>query len=203
MKLFKLLLAIIIVAIIAGCSPIPPLPPPAPPEPTEIPIELLSFPSLDWFASWLRNNYHWTSDKVTTDGNYSNYYFTPAEIVMPVVRLVNGEIVEKIPLQDDCDGWSTLTAFILWKNFGYEAYVVSVSNGKVAHMLSYGYGPNGEFVMIDTPWIYTKYNSLEEFFDNRYVGYRIRSQREISEFLEELYSEGHHRYYTEEVEYGY
>lgn len=206
LKLCKLLLFLLIfILIIAGCStPISPTPTVTPTiiERTEIPSELLSFKTITEFKLWLWNNYNYLDDEYWS--GYKDYPLTPAEWYMSCIRDANSynRIIEKRPYIGDCEDYAGLAAYFLWRALGYDAYVGVIPNfsePNISHMICFGFGSLGDFVVVNAPWVSTRYKSIEEYMHNVYPDKRVVDIMPIETYLEDLYAKGHHRYWDEEI----
>ncbi len=195
MKYFKIFLFII--TILAGCNiPAPvPLPTPTPIEKTEIPAYLFySISNITELKQWLQNNYNYIKDEDWS--GYKDYPLTPAEFFMSEI-LIYGVPVQRTPITGDCEDYASLTAYLLWKVLDYDAYIAIIpefSEPNISHMISFGKGPNGKFVVVNSPWISTQYSSIDEYMQTAYPDKRLGNITPIETYLEKLYSQGHHRY---------
>ena len=170
------------------------------PEPTSTPTYIQDYIKIPtWIIEpkdieiWLKqSNAQYISDKFLTE--YSNYYFTPAEMVMTEIPDVNhpGNIIEKQPFHGDCDDFAIFTAYLL-DYLGYESYYVTISNKEIAHAISYGKKEN-EVVIFDLWYYRDGYSNLEDYIAKKYPSCIINRKVNINSFLEQLFMEGHIQY---------
>lgn len=192
------LFLIIFFTLFIGCNLSTPLPTPTPIEieKTEIPSYILStITNVAELKQWLWQNYNYTSDEIWS--GYSDYPLTPAEFFMSEI-LINGVPVSKNTLIGDCEDYAALTAFLLWKALGYDAYVAIIPDfsPNTNHMIAFGKGPNGELVVINSPWVSTKYSSIEKYMQSVYPDKQLINITPIDVYLDTLYLKGHHRYWN-------
>lgn len=198
MKSNKLLLFVILfIFSLIGCNQYSTQPTP---EPTSTPTYIQDYIKIPtWIIEpkdieiWLKqSNARYISDKFLTE--YSNYYFTPAEMVMTEIPDVNNleRTIKKQPFHGDCDDWAIFTAYLL-DYLGYESYYVAISNGLVGHAIAYA--EKDDDVAIFDLWHYKEgYISLEDYIARKYPNHTIRKKIPINEFLEQLFAEGHIKY---------
>lgn len=201
-KLLLILLAFyFILFVFVGCvNETQPIPYPTISIRYEIPPEIIfSIRSVEELKFWLWQNYNYVKDD--TWSGIKDYPLTPAEVIMSRIKTTKGTIVTKPPISGDCEDYASLTAFILWKAFNYDAYVAIIKNfgPRTHHMIAYGYGPNGEFIVVNSPWVVTRFSSLEEYMKHAYPDKKIGMQKPIATYLEELYIKGHHKYWDEDI----
>lgn len=172
------------------------------PEPTSTPTYIQDYIKIPtWIIEpkdieiWLKqSNARYISDKFLTE--YSNYYFTPAEMVMTEIPDVNNleRTIKKYPFTGDCDDWAIFTAYLL-DYLGYESYYVTISNKEIAHAISYGKKEN-EVVIFDLWYYRDGYSNLEDYIAKKYPSCIINRKVNINSFLEQLFMEGHIQYAT-------
>ena len=172
-------------------------------EKAEIPGEVFeAIQSVTDLTSFLWRNYNYTKDENWS--GYRDYPLTPAEWYMSRIRdaYSHDRIIDKPPYIGDCEDYGALAAYLLWRALAFEAYVAVIpdfSKPNVHHMICFGYGPSGEFVVVNAPWVSEKYKSIEEYMNKVYPGKRVVDIMPIEIYLEDLYAKGHHRYWDEEI----
>lgn len=207
MKSFKALLFVLVflfLVLSASCTNTDVLVPDKPQvERTEIPGEVFEvIQSVTDLKSFLWRNYNYTKDEDWS--GYRDYPLTPAEWYMSCIRDANSynRIIEKRPYIGDCEDYAGLAAYFLWRALGYDAYVGVIPNfsePNISHMICFGFGSLGDFVVVNAPWVSTRYKSIEEYMHNVYPDKRVVDIMPIETYLEDLYAKGHHRYWDEEI----
>lgn len=203
MKLFKTLLFISIlisIVLFASCIEGTPPHPPPPIERTEIPSEIItSIRSVEHLSQWLWRNYNYAKDEDWS--GYRDYPLTPAEFFMSRIRLTNGIFIDKRINIGDCEDYAGLTAYLLWKALGYDAYIAVIpefSQPNISHMIAYGY-KDGACVVVNAPWVTNRYKSIEAYMAKVYPDKKLTKQTPIEDYLTSLYLEVHHRYWNDEL----
>jgi hypothetical protein len=203
-KMMYLIVAIglfLLILYAVGCVPKPvPIPTPTPERP-EIPPDVLALmTSPETIAQWGRRNYALNSD--ISWSSHKDYPQTPAEFFMNRMKCVyclNHIIKDKPIYSGDCNTVNPLNAYFLSK-LGYESYVAIIDQFSpgVDHAIAFGF-KDGKMILFNNANLYTNFSNPDDWLAWKYPGLKFQSKERIESWLNRLYSQGHHRYYDEDV----
>lgn len=200
-EILAVAIGVIGIIYLSGCTPKPEPEPTPEPERTEVPQEILALmTSPEAISQWGKRNFALNKDESWS--GHKDYPQTPAEFFMSRMKCIycaNHTIKDKPIYSGDCNSVNPLNAYFLSK-LGYESYIAIIDqfSPSVDHAIAYGF-KNEKMVLFNNANLYTNFSNPDDWLAWKYPGMKFQSKERIESWLNRLYSQGHHRYYDEDV----